>query len=579
MNVSETTSLFESIFPQAFEQPRNKLAYGTAGFRMKADATLDRVVFTVGLLACLRAIDRNESVGVMITASHNGAQDNGVKLVDPTGEMLEASWEEKAVRLANCIHNSSLLAEKCNELISELGLNLSADRKRALCICIGSDTRDSSERLTRILKSSISLFAKYGLFFVDYGLMITPQLHYMVMLSNTDTSKKILSELTSNDKQSEVQNLFIGNEKTYYADLSQAFKSLVKGGKRKVNVDCAFGVGGKKIKEMAAILSDVIEFNLINDYETIGVVESQKYLNHDCGAEHVQKQKAVPINCESFKELASIDGDGDRLVYYFVNDNGELCLLDGDKIATLLVKFIGELLKTTNLIDQLIVGVVQTAYANGSSTTYLKEVLGSHRIFCVPTGVKYLHHKAKELDVGVYFEANGHGTVIFSDKANSAISHMYNNRNNLETGVQQAITNLYNLTKLINPTVGDAFSDLLAVEAVLSYYSWSLRDWDANLYCDVPSVQDKLRVKDRTIIKTSKDETQVLSPDGIQEKINQCVSKVKKGRAFIRPSGTEDVVRVYAEAETNQEARDLAIDVLHIIYNDLAGTEQPPSKL
>ena len=31
---------------------------------------------------------------------------------------------------------------------------------------------------------------------------------------------------------------------------------------------------------------------------------------------------------------------------------------------------------------------------------------------CVSTGVKHLHHKAKEFDVGVYFEANGHGTVI-----------------------------------------------------------------------------------------------------------------------------------------------------------------------
>ena len=30
------------------------------------------------------------------------------------------------------------------------------------------------------------------------------------------------------------------------------------------------------------------------------------------------------------------------------------------------------------------------------------------------TGVKYLHSRAREYDVGVYFEANGHGTAVFS---------------------------------------------------------------------------------------------------------------------------------------------------------------------
>ena len=29
------------------------------------------------------------------------------------------------------------------------------------------------------------------------------------------------------------------------------------------------------------------------------------------------------------------------------------------------------------------------------------------------TGVKHLHEKAEHYDIGVYFEANGHGTVIF----------------------------------------------------------------------------------------------------------------------------------------------------------------------
>ena len=37
----------------------------------------------------------------MITASHNPEEDNGVKLVDPVGEMLQEQWEKHATQLAN----------------------------------------------------------------------------------------------------------------------------------------------------------------------------------------------------------------------------------------------------------------------------------------------------------------------------------------------------------------------------------------------------------------------------------------------------------------------------------------------
>ena len=33
------------------------------------------------------------------------------------------------------------------------------------------------------------------------------------------------------------------------------------------------------------------------------------------------------------------------------------------------------------------------------------------------TGVKHLHAAAHDFDIGIYFEANGHGTILFSQSA------------------------------------------------------------------------------------------------------------------------------------------------------------------
>ncbi len=87
---------------QAHPKPADQtFTYGTAGLRTRADI-LDSTCFRVGLLVrCVPKKLKGKTIGLMVTASHNPEHDNGVKMVDPRGEMLEATWEPFCTQIAN----------------------------------------------------------------------------------------------------------------------------------------------------------------------------------------------------------------------------------------------------------------------------------------------------------------------------------------------------------------------------------------------------------------------------------------------------------------------------------------------
>jgi phosphoacetylglucosamine mutase len=167
----------------------------------------------------------------------------------------------------------------------------------------------------------------------------------------------------------------------------------------------------------------------------------------------------------------------------------------------------------------------------------------------VPTGVKHLHHAAEHFDVGVYFEANGHGTVLFSQDTQDRLASYQPSTPAQST----ALGHLINLTQLINQTVGDALSDVLLVEVVLAHKSYTGLEWDS-LYADLPNRLVKVVVQDRNAFKTKDAERRLISPPGLQLKIDDLVRRYEGGRSFVRPSGTEDVVRIYAEAVLRTQA-------------------------
>ncbi|KAI4315164.1 hypothetical protein L6164_028005 [Bauhinia variegata] len=528
-----------------------KLSYGTAGFR--ADASLlHSTVYRVGILAALRSLKTQSMIGMMTTASHNKISDNGVKIADPSGGMLSQQWEPFADALANAPSPQDLV-QLINEFVKKENIPFSGARPAE--VLLGRDTRPSGDALLKAAKDGVtSVIAAVA---IDMGILTTPQLHWMVRARNKGMK---------------------ASEHDYFGQLSSSFRclmDLIPGDKStfggindKLVVDGANGVGGVKLKVLEKLLNGLI-IEVRNSGEDGGI------LNEGVGADYVQKEKVVPHGFGS-KDVgtrcASLDGDADRLVYFCVSSesSSKIDLVDGDKILSLFALFIREQLRILNEQEdmknsyQARLGVVQTAYANGASTNYLRQL--GLEVNLTPTGVKYLHEKAAEFDIGIYFEANGHGTILFSE---SFIGWLEATTDKLSSGskgseVEKAALRLLAVSKLINQAVGDALSGLLLVEVILQHMGWTLDRWN-ELYQDLPSRQLKVKVADRTAVVTANAETVVVSPPGLQEAINAEIAKYLQGRSFVRPSGTEDVVRVYAEASTQEGADSLAYSVSKLV--------------
>lgn len=169
-----------------------------------------------------------------------------------------------------------------------------------------------------------------------------------------------------------------------------------------------------------------------------------------------------------------------------------------------------------------------------------------------------MHHEAKNFEVGIYFEANGHGTILFKDSVMTRIQELLDSTQ--DACKKKAAKCLLKFSNLINQTVGDGISDMLCIEAVLACSAWSLASW-SEMYRDLPNKQVKVVVKDRSLYTTRQADTILVTPAGIQEKIDDLVKSIPQGRCFVRPSGTEDCVRIYAEAKSAEDCNFLAEQV------------------
>lgn len=147
------TDLHTNSLPTMWNLTPQMLGYGTAGFRDKADI-LAPAMYRVGILAALRSKLLSKKVGVMITASHNPEPDNGAKVVDPMGEMLEVSWEALATTVANC--PDADLDDTIARIVKSEGIPSDA----AASVVVARDTRPSGPGLMAAVIAGVEAVQK-----------------------------------------------------------------------------------------------------------------------------------------------------------------------------------------------------------------------------------------------------------------------------------------------------------------------------------------------------------------------------------------------------------------------------------
>ena len=228
-----------------------------------------------------------------------------------------------------------------------------------------------------------------------------------------------------------------------------------------------------------------------------------KNINQSCGSTHPDQLKEAVIRSGAQVGIAH-DGDADRVI--FVDEKGEI--VDGDHLMAIVAL---DLMERNELPNK---GIAATVYSNLG----LKDVLSKNggTVHITDNGDRYVLQEMLKSGLILGGEQSGH--IIFLN---------------------------YNST-------GDGLISAIRLLEVIVRKRKPLSELTAQMFT-FPQLLVNVRVKDKILVMES-------------ELVKQAIKKAteelgKEGRIFVRPSGTESLIRVMGEARDSGMVRKIVNEV------------------
>jgi phosphoglucosamine mutase len=401
-----------------------------------------QIMPTPGVALLVKLLDADG--GIVISASHNPVEDNGIKFFGKAGKKLMDS-QEKAIE-------DFILGEQ-KEKLSEDAL---------------------TDDIKNIEKSN--------------------HIH-------ANTNMRVSRDKSLHGKDFCVgRNTILENAYELYIDYLSTFFTLDLSGIT-IAIDCANGAAGR----LAPLVFErfgakVISFNTDFGGENI---------NKGCGATHPEFISGVTV--ESGAQLGfAYDGDCDRVIA--CDNRGKI--IDGD----LMIGFIAIDMAAKGTLKNNCVVTTVMANIGFDKAMAEKDII----VYKTNVGDRYVLEKMLEVDSILGGEQSGH--IIFRN---------------------------------ISPT-GDGIISSLEFLNVYVNNNYHMDDI-FKLIPKFPQVLTNIKVKDKN---------KILSDSSINSRIEEVSRKLgSSGRILVRPSGTEPLIRVMVEAETQQLAETCVADIIDMISN------------